>query len=181
LDSLRVWYIPKGITNIFSMNELEKRYLITYDSGQGYYLVHTESGEVWFYKDENVLPYIDLKVSSEDAVALLVQTGPKEAVKVFVQTVQQNHEGFTKHKELQAKEARRAMGMISNPSKEDFRGMVRGKTIQNCTVTPDAITNARTIFYLNLSSMRGKTVQQTPAPVVSEYVEVPREIVEQNK
>jgi hypothetical protein len=30
--SLKVWYIPKGITNIFSMNKLEKKYCITYDS-----------------------------------------------------------------------------------------------------------------------------------------------------
>jgi hypothetical protein len=39
-----------------------------------------------------------------------------------------------------------------------------------------------TLFFVpNLPSHRGKTVQKTPAPVVSEYVSVPREIVEQNK
>ena len=30
--SMNVWYIPDGIANIFSMNELEKKYRITYDS-----------------------------------------------------------------------------------------------------------------------------------------------------
>jgi hypothetical protein len=30
-NSLNAWYIPKGIANIFSMNELEKKYCITYD------------------------------------------------------------------------------------------------------------------------------------------------------
>ncbi len=100
---------------------------------------------------------------------------------MFVQTGQQNYEGFTKRNVLQAKEARRAIEMIGYPSKEDFKGMVRGNMIQNCPVTPDAITNARTIFDPNLPSLGGKTVRQTPAPVVSEYVSVPREIVEWNK
>jgi hypothetical protein len=49
------WYIPKGIANILFMNELKKKYRITYDSLQGYYMVHTASREVRFYKDENGL------------------------------------------------------------------------------------------------------------------------------
>ena len=30
--SLNMWYIPNGIANIFLMHELEKHYMITYDS-----------------------------------------------------------------------------------------------------------------------------------------------------
>jgi hypothetical protein len=177
LDSPNTRYNLEGIVNIFSMNELEKRYRITYDSWQGYCTVHTVSGEVRFYKDENGLPYIDLEDSSEEVVALLVQTSSEEAVKVFVQTVQQNYEGFTKHKVLEAKEARCAMGIIGNPNNEDFKGMVRGYMIKNCPVTPDAITNACIIFGPHLPSHG----ERTPAPVVSEYVLVPREAVERNK
>ncbi len=33
--NLKVWYIPDGIANIFSMHELEKKYRITYDSWEG--------------------------------------------------------------------------------------------------------------------------------------------------
>ena len=80
--SMNVWYIPDGIANIFSMNELEKKYRITYDSWDGYYIVHTASGEVRFYKDENGLPYIDLGESSEDAAAMLVQTGSEDGERV---------------------------------------------------------------------------------------------------
>jgi hypothetical protein len=177
-NSPNAWYIPKGIVNIFSMNELEKRYHITYDSWQGYYVVHTNNGEVRFYKDENGLPYINREDLPEDTAALLVQAGSKEVAKVLVQTVQQNYEGYTKRKVLEAKEARRAIGMIGNPSEEDFKGMVRGNMIKNCPVTPDAITNARAIFDPNLPSLRGKTVWKTPAPVVSDYVLVPKEVVE---
>ncbi len=44
--AMNVWYIPDKIANIFSMNELEKKYRITYDSWEGYYVVHTMNGEV---------------------------------------------------------------------------------------------------------------------------------------
>jgi hypothetical protein len=57
---LQVWYLPEGIANIFSMHELEKTYCITYKSWDRYYAVHTPRGEVLFYKDEQLLPYIDL-------------------------------------------------------------------------------------------------------------------------
>jgi hypothetical protein len=90
-NSPNAWYIPEVIANIFSMNELEKRYSIPHDSWQGYYAVHTKNGEVRFYKDENGVLYIDLKDSSEDAAALLVQTRSKEAAKVLMQTVRQNY------------------------------------------------------------------------------------------
>jgi hypothetical protein len=52
--------------------------------------------------------------------------------------------------------------------------------IKNCPVTLDAITNTCAIFAPNLPSLQGKTVQKTPAPVVSKYVSVPSEVVEQN-
>jgi hypothetical protein len=73
------------------------------------------------------------------------------------------------------------MGMIGNLREEDFKGMVRGIMIKDCPVTPDAITNARIIFGPNLPSLQGMTLRRTPAQVVSEYVLVPREVVEQNK
>ena len=66
------------------MNELEKKYCITYDSWEGYYVVHTQDGPVRFYKDESGLPYIDLEGSEEDTAMLLVQKGSEEAASAFV-------------------------------------------------------------------------------------------------
>ncbi len=179
--SLKVWYIPEGIANIFSMNKLEKRYCITYKSWQGYYVVHRKNGEVWFYKDKNGLPYIDLKESLEDTAAMLVQTGSEEAATAFVQMVHQNYEGFTKCEVLQAKEAQQAMGMLGNPSTGYFKQMVRGNMINNCPVTSNTITNACTIFGPDLARLKGKTVRRMPALVAADYVAIPKEVVKQNK
>jgi hypothetical protein len=132
--------------------------------------VHTPKGEMNFYKDKQGLPYIELKGP----------TGPKTAVKLMqsmqqehvtntgvevmhVQTVHGNYEGHTKRDVLQAKEARHAQAMIGNPSKGDFKGMISGNLIKNCPVMNTNITNARTIFGPDLASVRGKTVQRTPA------------------
>jgi hypothetical protein len=70
-----VWYIFNGIANIFSMHELEKHYRITYNSWEGFYEVHTPRGTVKFHKDEQVLPFINLDRSAQEAATILMQLG----------------------------------------------------------------------------------------------------------
>jgi hypothetical protein len=185
--NLKVWYIPDGIVNIFSMHKLEKKYCITYNSWEGHYVVHTPKGEVNFHKDEQGLPYIKLDgPTGRKAAMMLLQSMQQEhpvctGVEVLhVQTVRGNYEWHTKRDMLQAKEAQRAQAMIGNPSKGDFKGMVSGNLIKNCPITTTDITNARKIFGPDLASIRGKTVRWTPAPVVADYVAVPCLLVEQN-
>ena len=43
---VEAWYMPKGTTNIFSMNEIEKLHCITYNRIDGYYVVYTYKGPV---------------------------------------------------------------------------------------------------------------------------------------
>jgi hypothetical protein len=173
--NLKVWYLPKGIANIFLMYELEKLSRITYNSWMGHYVVHTPKGAVNFYKDKQGLPYIDLDGTEEEAAIMLLQhvqgkwskAGGEsmEAIETaLVQTVQGNYEGYTKKNILKAKEARRAQGMIGNPSKKDYKGMVSGNLITNCPITTSYISNAHAIFGPDLTSIRGKTVQRTWRP-----------------
>ncbi len=72
--------------------------------------MHTARGGVRFYEDENGLPFIDLDKSSEDVVAMLVQTGLEDAANALVQTVCQKYKGYSKKEILQAKVARWVMG-----------------------------------------------------------------------
>ncbi len=48
-------------------------------------------------------------------------------------------------------------------------------------MTHTDITNARAIFGPDLSSVRGKTVRQASAPVVTDYVAVPCSVMDRNK
>ncbi len=144
--------------------------------------MHTPKAEVWFYKDEQGLAYLDLEESSKVAVMLLQQgqdpdmagKEPKhERAVALVQTVLGNYEGYTKRKVLKAKEARRAQAMMGNLSEKDYKTMVSNNLIPECPITPTDIANARAIFGPDLPSVRGKTVRTRPAPVVGDYVAVP--------
>ena len=116
------------------MNEIEKLHHITYDSIDGYYMVHTDKGPVYFYKDEQGLPYIDLDASIYDAATTLVQT------------VHSNYEGFTKKDIKAAKAARKLQGMIGSPSRKYYGGMVSSNMIKNCLIDSTDVSNAREIF-----------------------------------
>jgi hypothetical protein len=96
------------------MHELEKLHMITYNSWQGFYEVHTPSRSMKFYKDKQGLPYINLDESEEAAVMLLhMMTAGQDKVTnmpsasngiVYVPIVWGNYEGYTKCKVLRAKE-----------------------------------------------------------------------------
>jgi hypothetical protein len=190
--NLKVWYLPEGIANVFSMHELEKLYRITYNSWMGHRMVHTPKGAVNFYKDKQGLPYIDLDGTGEEAAIMLLQRVQGKQSKAggesmetiqtaLVQMVQGNYLGYTKKDVLKAKEACRAQGMIGKPSKKDYEGVVSGNLITNCPITTSDISNAREMFGPDLTSIRGKTVRRTPTPMVADYVAVPRSLVETNK
>ncbi len=98
----------------------------------------------------------------------------------MVQTIRGNYKGYTKQEVLKAKETRRAQAMMGDPSEADYKGMVSHNLIPNCPVTSSDITNAKAIFGPDLPSIRGKTMRRTPAPVVADYVAVPRELVQAN-
>ena len=53
--------------------------------------------------------------------------------------------------------------------------MVSSKSLDNCSIVADDVTNARSIFGPNLPGLRGKTVRQMPERVVPEYLEIPRD------
>ena len=53
--------------------------------------------------------------------------------------------------------------------------------IQNCPVMHHDVTNGYKIFRPDLAGLRGKKEHKDPTRILSEYMEIPREIIEQNK
>ena len=140
------WYIPKGIANIFSMYEIEKLHRITYDSIDGYCVVHIDKYPIYFHKDEQGLPYINLDASVYDAANTLVHM------------VRSNCEGFTKKDIKATKAARKLQGMIGSPSEKYYGGMVSSNMIKKCPIDSTDVSNACAIFGPDLASVRRKTV-----------------------
>ena len=100
--------MPKVIAKILSTNEIEKLHCITYDSIDGYYVVHTYKVSVQFHKDEQGLSYIDLDASVYYASTTLVQT------------VRSSYNGYTKKEIKAAKAARKLQGNIGSPSEKEY-------------------------------------------------------------
>jgi hypothetical protein len=100
---------------------------------------------------------------------------------MHVQTVQGNYKDHTKREVMRAKEARRAQGMMGNPSKKDFKGMVSNNMVPNFPIDCHDIANTHNIFGPDLASIQGKMVRHTLTPVVADYIAIPRGIVEWNQ
>ena len=59
--------------------------------------------------------------------------------------------------------------------------MVSSNMIKNCPIDSTNVSNARAIFGLDLSSVRGKTVRRKTKLIEEEYVVVPKELVSRHK
>ena len=73
------------------------------------------------------------------------------------------------------------MHLLGFPFKRDFENMVRSNMIVNCPVTFSDVKKAKLIFGPDITSLKGKSVRRKPASVVTDYVEIPREILESGK
>ena len=163
------WVDVNGIANIMSIPVLKKLgFHITYDSDNGYFLVtNRENGEsIKFYEDENGMPSID--------------GASPEAAKVFVQTVRQNYEGYTKKEVEKAILARKASGLVGCPSERDLKYLV-SHHLSDCPVSADDITRSHTIFGPDPKGIRGKTTWTPPEHVTTDYVQIPRDFIKLHK
>jgi hypothetical protein len=120
-----------------------------------------------------------------EAAYMLVNTStedndePKKHIP-HVNTVRDNFEGFTKKQVQQVHRARRLMSMLASPSEQDFQGLVQSHMLLECPVTHEDVKNTHTIFGPNLANIRGKTVQKKPERVITNNVEIPRNLITSN-
>ena len=171
-----VYFDARGIANILSLHRLGQKFRVTYDSTDrgGVFQVHTDGGIVEFNPTEKGLHALNLR-EDPGAAYLLAQDHV-----LHVNTVRGNHEGFTKKHIAQASNARRLMGMIGSPSERDFQGLVRQNLLKDCPITNDDIVNAHKLFGPDLASIRGKTVRRKPDHVRTDYVDIPRDLINLN-
>ena len=70
--SLKIWAMREGIANVLSLGEIIKKYRVTYDSLDGYFVVHTPRGKVHFVLDEHGMPALNL-TRDEHAARMLIR------------------------------------------------------------------------------------------------------------
>ncbi len=167
------------MATIIPLKQLQKLCPMTYDStcNGGTFICCTKDGNAVLRNNGKSMPYLDLMEFKAEA---FLSVTPKAALS-FVQMVQGNMEGFTRHKVEEARKAREAQVMLGHPTGRNFLGMVHGGMISNCPVTMNAVTNAHQIFGPDLAGVRGRMVWRTPESVTTNYVQIPRAILEQHQ
>ena len=79
------------------------------------------------------------------------------------------------------KESGREMAMVEYRLDKYFKNMVRARMIPNSPVTLDDIKNSNKIFGPDVPSLKGEMVRQKSKPMVSNYVKIPKEVLQLHK
>jgi hypothetical protein len=181
-----VYFNDRGIANVLSLYCLGKKFQVTYDSNDrgGVFHVHTMKGIVEFKPTNKGLHALNLKTNLEAAFLLVNNADlhlPPPDHQLHVATVQVQFDGFSCKQIEGAHAAHRLMGMVATPSTWDFHAMIRLNMLKDCPITTGNINHAHTLFGPDLATIRGKTVPRKPARVVTDYVEIPRTLVNVNQ
>eukprot|EP00934_Nitzschia_sp_Nitz4_P004202 Nitzschia sp. Nitz4//scaffold466_size5842//986//4399//NITZ4_009198-RA/size5842-processed-gene-0.7-mRNA-1//-1//CDS//3329552510//4192//frame0 len=151
---------------------MEDEYRITYDSqGDGAFVVHLPTKDVKFTKSENGLYYF---------VPEHLDTGTPSATS-HVQTVEENKRFYTERQVQRANKARELYHALGTPSTSDFKAILRTNMIKNNPVTLDDVNAAERIYGPDIGALKGKSVRTRPNPVVADYIEVPKQLYEDQR
>ena len=160
----RVWFSTRAITNVIALKDVIKQYRVTYDSNDQYFVVHrgTEGKPNMLFKmHPSGLHYFD----------------PDNEECMFVNTVTENMQDFTKRQIQRAEVARALYRKLGFPSTKDFKWVVMSNQIRDCPVTVSDIEVATKIWGKDIAMLKGKTVKKKPLPVVKDIVKVPKEFI----
>jgi hypothetical protein len=156
-----VWYNPDAIANILSFSRVEKKgHKIEYADGSFKVINKNTNNQSVFVQQPGGL----FAHNTTNGVS-------------FVQTVDGNKLMFSKKQISQAKAARELYAMIGRPSIGDFMGIIKNNLLPHAKITANDIQNAELIYGKDIGAIQGKTTRNQPSPVVTDYVNVPEDIM----
>ena len=94
---------------------------------------------------------------------------------VLLQTVCEKFGLFTERRVNCAIASHDMQACVDHPTDEKFKQMVIGKSLDNCSIVTNDVTNTHAIFGPNRPGLRRETVRQRPERVVPEYLEIPKD------
>jgi len=176
-----VYFDSRGIVNVLSLYQLGQKIKVTYDSTNrgGVFKVFTTAGVIEFAPTVEGFHGINLGENPDAAYLLINDTDLTFHSRV--QTVRRNYERFTKKQVQCTTLACHIMGMIGAPTQREYQGLVHQKFWQDCPITPSDIANAHKNFGPDLANIRGKMVRCKPEHVSTEIVDIPRQILSNQK
>jgi hypothetical protein len=158
------------------MAEMEDKYRITYDSAKELALiVHLPNKQGRFKrsfgKPYSYKPNYDIGKEHEGS---RTDFG-------LINMVSENQAAFTDCQFQRAKKARELYHALGTPSMADFKAIICMNAIKNNPGSLDDINTAEKIFGTDIGQLKGKTTCVKPIPAVSDYIEVPQEILHEQQ
>jgi hypothetical protein len=160
-----VYFNKKGLTNILSMSQMEKVCKITYDDEKKVFWAHVSpTKSIPFCKTSfGLYAYNPFEESNNYQ---------------FITTMEENRKFYTERQFQRAKKARELYYSLGTPSLKDFKAMVTMNFIKNNPISLEDIKLAESIFGPDIGSLKGKTTRKKPVPVVSDYIEILRDLIQ---
>jgi hypothetical protein len=160
-----VYFNEKGLTNILSMSQMEKVCKITYDDEKKVFWAHVSpTKSIPFFKTSfGFYAYNPFEESNNYQ---------------FITTMEENRKFYTERQFQRAKKARELYYSLGAPSLQDFKTMGTMNFIKNNPILFEDIKIAESIFGPDIGSLKGKTTWKQPVPVVSDYIEIPSELIQ---
>ena len=160
----KVWFNDKSITNIISLARMAKKYCVRYDSWQeDAFIVDTDKGVRKFvHGHDNIYKYLPP-----------IKNVPLQ----LLETIEENKKYYTNHQFQQAKAAQKFLQAVGYPHIKDLKNIISINGVRNCPITIEDINIAEKIYGKDIASLKGKLKQQKSIPVISEIIEIPKELM----
>ena len=143
---------------------MAKKYRVRYVSWkEDAFLVDTDKGIRKFMRGhDNIYKYLP----------------PNKNVPIqLLETIEENKKYYTDQQVQQAKAARKFLQAVGYPHIHDLKNIISINSVKNCPITIKDINIAKKIYGKDIGSLKGKLKRQKPIPVISEIIEIPKELM----
>jgi hypothetical protein len=96
----------------------------------------------------------------------------------MIQTIEENMKFLSPRQQGRARKARALYHAMGTPTLDDLIAMIRMNLIKNNEVTTEDVNLATRLYGEDIGTIKAKTTRQRPAPVTSNLVEIPEELLE---
>ena len=173
-----MWFNDEAITNIISFYEATQRKKVTFDNKLNTFKLHGrtlgEKNDVVFEPKDKIYKY---RPDPDHLKGFEGRKDLKTSSTGFMKILKENKTFYTPRQQARAKKARALLYSTGCSSLNDFRHMVQSNMIKNNPVTMEDIKIAESIFGKDVGLLKGKTTKQKAAPVVEDYIEIPKALM----
>ena len=99
----------------------------------------------------------------------------------LVDTVKENCKGYTQAQYDRAVKAWSLYHELGAPTMDNYKGFIKMGGVQNCPLRIEDIKIAQNIFGPDMATLKGKSTQRNPKPVLEDWIEMPQEILEKHR